>query len=146
MVRRFLYSTYFKLLRIFCNINPMLKYKYVNNYYEYDPDEEEFCNKHNIIYFKPDKQRELWLENWMKTTTLPEIETDPDIVCYWRSFGTWGMYHPDDKSISVCPYRIEEVPGGLEGVIRHELEHLKHPEADKMEHEKKEDYINNLPC
>jgi hypothetical protein len=51
------------------------------------------------------------------------------------------MYHPEDYSISVCPYKIENAPGGLEGVIRHEIEHLKHPEADEMPHTAKEAYL-----
>lgn len=122
----------------------MIIYKYVPNLFEYDPESELFCKKHNIVYFKPTPQLKRWLSNWLKVTKLPTIECKPDVVCYWRSFGTWGMYHPDDFSISVCPYKIENAPGGLKGVIKHEIAHLLHPEANGMSHVEKEKYIESV--
>ena len=68
---------------------------------------------------------------------------DEGITCYWVSSGTWGSYNPDKNIISICPYLIKNAPGGLEGVIKHEITHLNHPEADNMRsHEEKEKYIN----
>ena len=122
----------------------MVIYKYDPNFYKADPEDKEFCEKHNIVYFSPSKELEIWLQNWLKTAKLPVINTKPDIVCYWRSFGTWGMYHPEDYSISICPYKIEEAPGGLEGTIKHEILHLQHPELNDMDHLDKEDAINDL--
>lgn len=121
----------------------MIIYKYIENFKD-DPNSEAFCKEHNIIYFKPTPKLKIWLEKWLKTTKPPVIECKPNIICYWRYFGTWGMYHPEDNSISICPYKIDNVPGGLEGVIRHEIEHLRHPEADTMPHEEKENYIENI--
>jgi hypothetical protein len=121
----------------------MVIFKYIEDYFEEDPQGEEFCKEHNIVYFKPTPERKAWLENWLKTVKLPVIESDPDVICYWRYFGVWGEYHPEDNSISICPFEIERA-GGLEEVIKHELEHLKHPEANNLPHKDKEDYINNL--
>ena len=118
----------------------MIIYKYLENFFEDDPESEAFCKKHNIVYFKPSKKRKVWLKKWLKTAKLPRIECEPDIICYWRDFGTWGMYHSEDNSISICPYEIDKA-GGLEEVIKHEIAHLKHPEADNMPHEKKEEYV-----
>lgn len=120
----------------------MIIYKYIEDYFEDDPEAEKFCREHNIVYFKPTPERKAWLENWLKTVKLPVIESDPGVICYWRYFGVWGEYHPKDNSISICPIEIERA-GGLEQVIKHELAHLKHPEANNMPHEEKEDYINN---
>ncbi len=121
----------------------MVIYKYIKSLFVENPEDEKFCNEHNVVYFKPSKGRVKWLETWLKTADFPKIECSPDVVCYWRSFGTWGMYHPEDYSISICPYHIEQAPGGLEEIIKHEIEHLQHPEADFMSHEEKENYINN---
>lgn len=121
----------------------MVIYKYIEDYFVENKGDEEWCKAHKIVYFKPSVALKKWLKKWLKTVKLPKIETTPDIICYWREFGTWGMYHPDDNSISICPYRIEEA-GGLEEVIKHELSHLKHPEADQMSHEEKEEYINEV--
>jgi len=119
----------------------MIIYKYIEDYFEDSLGSESFCKKRDIVYFKPTLVRRRWLRKWLKTAKLPIIECKPDIVCYWRYFGTWGMYHPDDNSISICPYKIENV-GGLEEVIKHEISHLRHPEADEMTHEEKERYIS----
>lgn len=121
----------------------MIKYKYIEDYFKYDPDDEKFCEEHSIVYFKPTPKRKAWLKNWLKTAKLPVIKSTHDVTCYWRDFGVWGEYHPDNNSISVCPIEIERA-GGLEEVIKHELSHLKHPEANNMPHEEKEKYINNL--
>ena len=120
----------------------MVIYKYVEDYFQDDPDAESFCKRRNIVYFPPTDDRELRLQGWLKTVVLPKIESDPDVICYWRSYGTWGMYHPDDNSISICPFEIDRA-GGLENVIRHELKHLQHPEADELPHEAKEKVIND---
>ena len=119
----------------------MVSYKNLENF-EDDPESEAFCKKNNIVYFKPSKKRKAWLKKWLKTAKLPKIETDKDIICYWRDHGTWGMYHPEDNSISICPYKIEKA-GGLEKVIKHEITHLQHPEANKMPHKEKEKYIKS---
>lgn len=119
----------------------MVIYKYIGDYFNEDPNEEAWCKEHQIVYFKPSKERKEWLKNWLKTVKLPQIECTPDITCYWRDFGVWGMYHPEDNSVSICPFEIEKA-GGLEETIRHELEHLKHPEANDLPHENKEEYIN----
>ncbi len=121
----------------------MITYKYIENYFKDDSDSEEFCKKHNIVYFKPTRERKAWLKKWLKDVKLPKIECKRDITCYWRDFGTWGMYHPEDNSISICPYEIERA-GGLEQVILHEIVHLEHPELDKLPHNQKEDKINGL--
>lgn len=120
----------------------MIIYKYIEDYFEDDPGAKAFCKEHDIVYFTPTPERKAWLENWLKTAKLPVIECTPDVVCYWRYFGVWGEYHPNNNSISICPIEIEKA-GGLEEVIRHELVHLQHPEANEMPHEEKEDYINN---
>lgn len=122
----------------------MVIYKYIQNLFKPDLQEEKFCEKHKIVYIKPTDERKKWLEKWIKTAKLPTVETSQDIICYWRYFGTWGMYHPEDKSISICPINIEKAPGGLAGVIRHEILHLHHPEADKMLHGEKEKYIDHF--
>lgn len=121
----------------------MVIYKYVGQYLPKDLSEKNFCQKHKIVYFKPTVTRKKWLEKWVKTAVLPVIDCHPDVICYWRYFGTWGMYDREDNSISICPYKIERA-GGLVKVIKHELLHLQHPEADNMEHDEKEVYIENL--
>lgn len=103
----------------------MIIYKYVEEMFTPNPEDEKFCKEHNIVYFKQSKEREVWLKNWLREFKTPKIESETNTVCYWGSLGTWGMYHPEDNSTSICPYRIEEAPGGLEGVIRHEIQHLK---------------------
>ncbi len=72
----------------------------------------------------------------------PKIETKKPIVCYWLSCGTWERYYEDENAIGICPYKIEKE--GLENVIIHEIAHLEHPEANKMDHEKKEKYIEDI--
>jgi hypothetical protein len=119
----------------------MLTYKYIENFYIENENDEIFCKENNIVYFRPSINLKLWLENWLKVTTPPIIDCVPDVTCYWRYFGSWGMYHPEDNSISICPYQIQKAPGGLVGVIRHELTHLQHPEANNMSFEDKERYI-----
>jgi len=121
----------------------MVIYKYIEDWFEDSSDSGKFCKEQGIIYFKPSKNRKAWLKKWLKSTKLPKIETKKDIICYWRDHGTWGMYHPEDNSISICPYRIDEA-GGLEEVIRHEIAHLNHPEANDLNHTDKEHYINNI--
>ena len=82
---------------------------------------------------------------WIIFSKKPLVQIDQDITCYWRSSGTWGMYHPNKKAISICPWMIKKAPGNIEGVIKHEIIHLTHPEADmKGTHEEKENYINQL--
>lgn len=120
----------------------MIIYKGIDEYFQDSTGAAAFCKKHGIVYFKPSVKRAKWLRNWLKTTKLPVIETAKDIDCWFRSYGTWGMYHPNDNSISTCPYEIERA-GGLEEVIRHEITHLSHPKADRMPHEEKENIINN---
>jgi predicted SprT family Zn-dependent metalloprotease len=122
----------------------MVIYKYIEEFYKEEPGTKKFCKEHNIVYFAPTKKLKTWLEKWLETAKLPVIGTEHNIICYWRYFGTWGMYHPKDNSISICPYKIENAPGGLEGVIKHEIKHLQHPEADNMRHEEKENYIENI--
>ncbi len=121
----------------------MIIYKYIKDFYKYDPEEEKFCKENNIVFFKPNKKRVQWLENWLKEFTPPKIDCREDIICYWRHFGTWGMYHPEDNSISICPFKIENAPGGLKETIKHEITHLKYPEANTMSHKDKERFINN---
>lgn len=106
----------------------------------YLPGLSEFCRKHNLVYFEPSE------ENKQKVLEIvakgfPEVEGD--VTCYIRYFGPWGMYHPNDNCISICPIDIERAPGGFVGTVKHEITHLLHPEANLMDHEKKEDYINN---
>ncbi|MCX6783464.1 MAG: hypothetical protein NT141_00065 [candidate division WWE3 bacterium] len=106
----------------------------------YLPGLFEFCSKHNLVYFEPSK------ENNKKVLELvakgfPQVEGN--ITCYIRTFGPQGMYHPEDNCISICPIDIDKAPGGFVGTIKHEITHLSHPEANSMDHEKKEDYINN---
>ncbi|MFH1566277.1 MAG: hypothetical protein ABIB98_03725 [bacterium] len=105
------------------------------------PGLKEFCSKHNIIYFEPSE------ENKKKVLELvekgfPEIEGN--VICYIRYFGPWGMYHPEDNCISVCPIDIQKAPGGFIGTVKHEIIHLLHPEANSMKHRKKEEYINSF--
>lgn len=119
----------------------MVKYKYIENYYQDDPGSEEFCKQHNIVYFPFTQNSEKKLKKWLKKAKLPEINCEPDITCYWRPYGTWGMYHPEDNSISICPFEIEKA-GGLKEVIKHEIKHLMHPEANDLPHEEKEKVIS----
>ena len=107
-------------------------------------EKRQWYKDHRIVYFEPTQEHKEWLENWLRVTTPPVIECTPDIVCYWRYFGTWGGYCLEDKYITICPYQIERA-GGLELVIRHEIAHILHPEAEKMAHEKKEKYIESQP-
>ena len=118
----------------------MLKYKGIDEYFTDDPDAEKFCKEHGIVYFEPSPKRMKWLKKWVKTAKLPVIECEPDTECWFRAYGVWGQYHPSDNCISICPFEIERA-GGLESVIRHELTHIQHPEADNMPHEEKEKYI-----
>jgi len=126
----------------------MVKYKYTEKFDKtttiISDAERKFFDDRGIVYFEPTPEMERWLKEWVKNATPPRKNCNQDIVCYWRYWGTWGKYDRESFSISVCPYRIEEAPGGLEGVIRHEIQHLLHPEADQMSHEDKEKYINNF--
>lgn len=103
----------------------------------------KWFEEHNLVVFYPNILRWVWLMFWTLTSKKPLIAIGDAVTCYWVSSGTWGAYHPDKKAISICPYLIKNAPGGLEGVIRHEITHLNHPEADNMDnHEEKERYIN----
>lgn len=119
----------------------MVVYKGIIKDFKDSDGAEKFCTDRGIIYFTPDKKRMAWLKKWLKTAKLPAIEDTPDVECWFRAYGVWGVYHPDDNCISICPWEIERC-GGLELVIKHELIHLQHPVADSMSHEEKEDYIN----
>ncbi len=82
---------------------------------------------------------------WLIFSKKPKIEVDQDVTCYWVSSGTWGSYHPDTYEIRICPWKINRSPDkNALGVIRHELMHLQHPEADGLKHEEKEKFIENL--
>jgi hypothetical protein len=118
----------------------MIIYKHWKDFAEDIDKAASFCQQHNIVYFKPSKEREQWLVKWLETVQLPVIETSPDIICYFRSYGTWGMYHPENNSISICPYKIDKA-GGLLATIQHELIHLHHPEFEGLSHEIKEQFI-----
>ncbi|NMB69709.1 hypothetical protein GYA27_00700 [candidate division WWE3 bacterium] len=106
----------------------------------YMPDLRNFCEKHDIVFFEPTEENKKKVEELLKTIKFPEIEGD--VTCYIRYFGPWGMYHPDDNCISICPLEIEKAPSGLIGVVRHEIIHLEHPEANSMKFDDKEEYIN----
>ncbi len=106
----------------------------------YLPGLKVFCIKHNIEYFEPTEENRMKVLDIVKRG-FPDVEGGVD--CYIRYFGPWGMYHPEDNCISICPIDIHRAPGGLIGTIEHEIAHLRHPEANSMEHEKKEDYINS---
>jgi hypothetical protein len=68
------------------------------------------------------------------------FSTDIPVVCYFVSNGTWGAYeHPD--RIIIMPFDLPE-DMTLEELIGHEIAHLKHPEADSLEHAEKEKYID----
>lgn len=108
----------------------------------YWPKLKPFCEKHNLVYFEPNESNKALVDIFFKTYKFPEIEGTVD--CYIRYFGPWGMYHPEDNTISICPIKIEKAPGGLVGVVKHELLHLQHPEANQMETEEKEKYIESL--
>jgi len=107
-------------------------------------DRKWFKEHSSIVKFWPNPIRWLWLLFWIISTKKPNIETEESIVCYWVSSGTWGAYHPDDMSISICPWKLEQCPDDLEELIKHEILHLEHPEMDTLEHEKKERLIENL--
>lgn len=105
------------------------------------PGLKDFCARRNIVYYEPTEENKKKVSE-IVAAGFPEIEGD--VECYIRTFGPWGMYHPEDNCISICPIDINRAPGGLVGTIEHEITHLKHPEANALEHEKKEEYINNL--
>lgn len=74
----------------------------------------------------------------------PKINRSSDIKvnCYWVSHGTWGSYEYPDK-IMIMPFDLPE-DMSLEELIDHEIDHLKHPEAEEMEHKEKEKYIESI--
>ncbi|MFH1899563.1 MAG: hypothetical protein ABIJ82_03820 [Patescibacteria group bacterium] len=98
--------------------------------------------EHNIVVFYPSILRWFWLMFWILVSKKPSVAVKESITCYWLSSGPWGAYHPDKNAVSICPWMIKDAPGGLEGVIKHEIAHLNHLEADTMDsHEEKEKYI-----
>jgi len=99
-----------------------------------------------IVVFWPNIFRWFWLLSWILFAKKPKADYfSQDIVCYWVSSGTWGSYHPEENAISICPWKIKESPDkNIEGVISHEITHLLHPEADVMNHEDKERYIEEV--
>ncbi len=112
----------------------------INLIKSYMPKLRDFCDEHNIVFFEPSEENKKKVEELMKTIKFPDIEQD--MKCYITYFGPWGMYFPEDNCISICPINIEKAPGGLKGVVLHEITHLKHPEVDGLDYEDKEKYIN----
>lgn len=99
-----------------------------------------FLIENNLIVFWPNPIRWVWLVFNMPKG--PKIQTTSDITCYWLSCGTWGTYYENENAIGICPWKIEKE--GLKEVIVHEIVHLEHPEAEEMDHEKKEEYIEKI--
>lgn len=127
-----------------------MKYRYslkkdIKNTYWTLKDYTWFKNHPDVVVFWPNPIRWLWLMTWLLITKKPKIKNSGEIICYFVSCGTWGAYHPDENAISICPYKINKSPdGNILDVIHHELLHLKHPEADELEHNEKEMYINSI--
>ena len=125
----------------------MIKYRYnlkkdIKNAIWTINDRGWFKDHSDIVVFWPNPLRWLWLMLWMMLSKKPNLEYEKDITCYWVSSGTWGSYHPDNNEIRICPWKIKTSPdGSVEEVIKHEITHLLHPEADEFEHDEKEKYI-----
>lgn len=128
----------------------MIRYKYsllkdIKNALWTIGDREWFKEHSSITVFWPNPLRWIWFLLWFIFAKKPTIQTENDIICYIVSSGTWGAYHPDEMAISICPWKISESPDkNMEGIIRHEITHLEHPEADSWEHYEKENYIEKL--
>jgi len=127
----------------------MIKYRYslikdIKNAIWILGDRKWFKN-HDVVVFWPNPLRWIWLLFWIIFSKKPVIKADRDIVCYLVSSGTWGAYHPEEYAISICPWKINQsIDKGIEGVIRHEILHLEHPEGDEMDHAEKEAYVDNF--
>jgi len=100
--------------------------------------ERQWLEKHDIKVFKPSLFR--FFKILFKRPKI-KIETDIPVVCYWVSNGNWGSYEYPNKII-IMPYDLPEYMD-LKELIKHEINHLKYPEAENMSHEEKEEYIEN---
>lgn len=98
----------------------------------------------DLFVIWPDPIKWVWLLWWIITNKGPQIDTDKDIACYWLSSGTWGMYYEGEDAIGICPWKLNLCEDTLEELIIHEITHLEHPEAEEMDHEDKERYIENI--
>lgn len=75
----------------------------------------------------------------LKKPKGPDIDTDLQITCFWKSCGTWGSYRPPNK-IFICPWEIPD----LKQTIEHEIAHLKYfNQTKKMNYNQREKYINS---
>ncbi len=96
---------------------------------------------YGVVHFAPNLFLWLWTMFWFLFARKPQVEWSG--ICYIRSSGCWGMYHPQfNMSISVCPLGSDNAPYGLKGSIKHEIVHLEHPEWDELPHEEKEANVN----
>lgn len=137
---------YFKTFQIiktvFTQAMYQVKFKYsiikdIQTFFEISK-EKKWLREHDIKVFKPSFLRFLKI-----IFARPKIkfESDIPVTCYFVSNGSWGSYESPDKII-IMPFDLPDYMS-LHELIEHEIEHLKHPEADEMDHEDKEQYIEN---
>jgi hypothetical protein len=127
----------------------MLRYKYD---FQWDLQnakwtlaEFKWLKDHRIVVFYPNFIRWIWLLLWIVISKKPTLEINSDVISFWVSSGTWGSYHPERNSISICPWKIKDSPGGnLESLIVHELVHLEHPELGNLSFEERENKIEEF--
>lgn len=98
----------------------------------------KWLKEHDIKVFRPSFFRFLKI---IFARPNIEFESDIPVTCYFVSNGTWGSYESPNK-IVIMPFDLPEYMS-LHELIEHEITHLKHPEADDMDHEEKERYIEN---
>lgn len=98
----------------------------------------KWLKEEDIIVFKPSFSRFLKM-----IFNRPKLvfKSDFPIICYLVTNGTWGAYEHPNKII-IMPFDLPE-DMSLHELIEHEIEHLKHPEAESMGQKEKEKYIED---
>ncbi len=120
-----------------------IKFKYsllkdIKTYFEIS-SKKEWLKKQNIKVFGPSVSRFFKI-----IFNRPKIvlESDIPVTCYWVTNGTWGAYE-DPNKIIIMPFNLPD-DMTLSELMKHEIMHLKHPEAEDMDHKEKEKYIEEF--